>query len=60
MEAWNERLAYMTDHVGVVVMSLSPLKSIKRFSKAKVEKQEKTVFPGDLLCLLLIVSDMSF
>lgn len=60
MEIWNETLAFMTDHVGVVFMSLSALKSIKRFSKAKVEKQEKTVFPGGLLFLLLIVSDMSF
>lgn len=53
-------MAFMTDHVGVVFMSLSAVKSIKKFSKAKVEKQEKTVFPSDLLCLLLIVSDMSF
>lgn len=40
----------MTDHIGVVFISLSAVKSIKRFSKAKVEKQEETVFPADLLC----------
>lgn len=32
------------------VISLSAVKSIKRFSKARVEKQEETVFPADLLC----------
>lgn len=40
----------MTDHVGVAFISLSAVKSIKRFSKTQVEKQEETVFPADLLC----------
>lgn len=50
METWNETWASMTDHVGVVFFSLSAVKSMKSFSKARVEKQEETVFPADLLC----------
>lgn len=50
LETLNETRASMRDHVGVVFCSLSAVKSIKRFGKAGVEKQEETVFPADLLC----------